>query len=253
MIEKNKIDEKISQTSDKKKFFGKFLLLILFFIFGVYIFFQNQGKIFNEEIINSRKVQNKDIHNEELKQMETFNNQKSNQKKFNDGYTFGPESPILSFGQKIEEDNVLEIQNNPYEEEIEKEESELDVVVLSSKQSDELENFEDYRHYLHIFSKLLVKLIENKPYGNELGIVVTNKFPKNLEDLLSTLKRYNDLLESDVNTQVKLLPFDSKIFNKFIKITKNKEKVRLKCAIFQEINTLLEYVYSTEMQEQFAK
>ncbi len=116
-------------------------------------------------------------------------------------------------------------------------------------------NFKDYKNYLFATSNLLVKLAKEQPYSQELKIISKLEFPSNINDIIDILFKFNYLIELN-NKPKNIIPFGSKTIGKFITITYNPitlEYNQMKSLLYNNIDQLINYIYSYEIKKQFIK
>ncbi|GAB4163249.1 MAG: hypothetical protein Tsb006_2080 [Rickettsiaceae bacterium] len=178
-----------------------------------------------------------------------------------ESYSVGPEPPLLSFGpEEGEEGDDLE-DHNPYEEGIESQDSEEpegnDQALKEDKLGSSLDN---YRLFLLSFNKLVENFKDDKDFSQELVIFDSIELPKELGNLLLTLKEYNNttlLSKQDAAPEKTITPFDSKLLNKFVKITKasmlDDKQLKEKEQLLEKLPMLTGYVYSSEFQNSVLK
>jgi hypothetical protein len=242
MTKKDNNDE-IEDSKNQKGFFGKILVIILLIVVAIYLFYQNK----NEQISDDQKLS--DTKSEQ-------NSQDSKNDVVDDAYVFGPEPPIISFGPTIAEieEHVAEVKN-PYEAELESKEP-LEVKSSMAKEPVMVAcgyDVKQYEDYLTNANLLLAKYIAGKNYKAELETMLQNKFPQEFDEVLIALSQYSNL-ENNSSNEITL--FNSKLFSKFIKITKEErsaQKAELQEKIKYRIGDLMDYISSKKMQKQFGQ
>lgn len=115
----------------------------------------------------------------------------------------------------------------------------------------EQEENDDYTLYLANAHKMILLFITNKNCSVELQIFNSMQHPKNIQEIVSLLNLYNDLLKTHKEEKVEL--FDSKLLTQFIHVTKlpNVNQQDLYDLIKNKLNVLTKYIFSTELRKHF--
>ena len=129
-------------------------------------------------------------------------------------------------------------------------------IPATSRNHDIRNTFNSYRLYLANANKLVGKFRSDKNYSAELYLLKKQTFPSHIERIISMLEQYNSILTDSLpyqKTDIEL--FNSKIFAKFIKITKIPNHIygerRLKNNIMNSLDIFTDYLFSSDLQENF--
>ncbi len=187
-----------------------------------------------------------------------------------DGYSPGPEAPLLSFSpdedELDKEDEALEVAEDiepeakhPYEIEVEKDELAEKNIDSSAKQMRFTSELNNYRLFLANAQRLITKFRQDQVFYNELRFFNSITHPNMVKNTLLLLDDYNKMLSNPecVATDKFVKLFGSRPFSKFIKVTKiskaSEDQKQLKDGISENLPVLINYIYSSELQESFIK
>lgn len=121
-----------------------------------------------------------------------------------------------------------------------------------------LTNLNEYRLYLANANRLIVNFMQNKTYSSELASFRKHNFPERVDRILYLFDLYNKyLVEANIENNSDAIDLGSKILNKFVKVKKIPEnslaKNKLREEIIQTLDILIEYIFSTNLQDSFLK
>lgn len=162
---------------------------------------------------------------------------------------FAPEDELE---ENEEGDNGL----SPYDQEAESE-MEKDNIGDLILAENFLNNLNDYRIYLANVNSLLMKFGQHKPYTENLELVAQLELPKEVNEVLQLLGKYDKML-NDVDPDYEdIRLMNGKYLDKFLKINKetvkHKEAEKLKGQIEAKLDILVNYMFSTELQTVFLR
>lgn len=141
---------------------------------------------------------------------------------------------------------------NPYEasEEAQNQEPEVTSETLAN-------NLNDYRIFLANMNDMMTKFSKDVDYSDNLAIITQIDFPPKIKDIIEMLEAYNKMIEAEKAKSEQVLLFNSNIFEKFLKITKESpshgEMKELKIKIEKNLDLLNDYIFSSDLQEMFLK
>jgi hypothetical protein len=168
----------------------------------------------------------------------------------------------------IEECSLDSKAENPYEKDVEPIVSNTENEAFHNEESaashadvvsdsDLLNNLNDYRIYLANAQELVIKFYTDIDYSENLAIIKQLSLPQEVEEIISMLEAYNNMMRIPNDDSEKVLLFNTDIFEKFIKIRKetpaDNEKKKLRMTLENKIWLLSGYIFSPEMQEAFLK
>lgn len=141
------------------------------------------------------------------------------------------------------------------------------IVLFTPEENDEylnimpdkslINDLNDYRIYLTNVNELLIKFSRNMDYSANLTIIMQLDLPKEIKEIVSMFDSYNNMLATESVNNGKVSLFNTNIFEKFLKITKEtpaqNEMKKLKTNIENKIWLFAGYMFSSELQEAFLK
>ncbi|MDC0865266.1 hypothetical protein OAP56_04900, partial [Rickettsiaceae bacterium] len=154
---------------------------------------------------------------------------------------------------EVGEDNT-ENDNNISEVE-DKEVPAPEVSIKSTSQNHTRSNFTEYRLYLANAHKLISKFKSGKNYATELDVLKKQTFPAHIDEIISMLEQYNKVLTDSSSIKADIKPLNSSVLAKFVKMTRTSEDVykehKLKDEIMKRLTIFMDYMFSSDLQENF--
>lgn len=141
---------------------------------------------------------------------------------------------------------------NPYEvqDESQTQEIEINSEILAN-------NLNDYRIFLANMNEMMIKFSKDADYSNNLAIITQIDFPPRIKEIIEMLEAYNKMIEGERSKSEQVLLFNSNLFEKFLKITKESpshtKMKELKIKIEKNVDLLNDYIFSSDLQEMFLK
>lgn len=112
-----------------------------------------------------------------------------------------------------------------------------------------------YRHYLSLVNTMSINFLRDKSFQYQITQIRSLKFPPDIEDILSSFEEYDSQYLQQLLLKEKIFPTNSSLFERFIKIEKNsdilKEKKAIKQRLTEDLDFLVEFFYSEELQKIF--
>lgn len=163
---------------------------------------------------------------------------------------YAPATAFVKHENSIEEDKASWGNTNVVK-------SNEEVAIPATSRNHDIRNtFNSYRLYLANANKLVSKFRSDTNYSAELYLLKKQTFPSHIEEIILMLEQYNSVLVDSLTyqkTDVEL--FNSKIFAKFVKITKIPNHIyrerRLKNNIMNSLALFTDYLFSSDLQENF--